>query len=193
MGTIDPTLIARTGPAELITSRELELCAAYLEPRWYAFYTCANREKRVARLLEGRALECFLPVHASVRRWKDRRVLIDLPLFPGYVFVRLPLRERLRVLEVPSVVQLVGFGGIPAALPEEEIQVLRRGLKTGICARPHPYLKVGRAVRVKSGPLQGMQGIVVRNKNRVRVVISFDLIMRSVAVEADITDLEPLG
>jgi transcription antitermination factor NusG len=186
-------MIARNNSPETIAPRDPELFAAYIEPRWYALYTCPNHEKRVAQQLDGRAVEYFLPVHVSVRRWKDRRVSIDLPLFPGYIFVHLPLRERLRALEVPSVVRLVGFGGVPTALPEEEIQILRRGLKSGICAQPHPYLRVGRRVRVKSGPLQGMQGIIVRRKNRVRVVISFDLIMRSVAVEADITDLEPLG
>jgi transcription antitermination factor NusG len=193
MGNFEPTMISRNNSADLIAPRELELFAAHIEPRWYALYICSNHEKRVAQQLECRAVECFLPVHASVRRWKDRRVSIDLPLFPGYIFVRLPLRERLRALAVPSVVRIVGFGGIPTALPEEEIQILRRGLETGICAQPHPYLRVGHRVRVKSGPLQGMQGILLRKKNRIRVVISFDLIMRSVAIEADVTDLEPLG
>jgi transcription antitermination factor NusG len=116
-----------------------------------------------------------------------------LPLFPGYVFVRLPLCERLRVLEIPGVAYLVGFNSVPTALPDEEIQVLRNGLKAGICAEPHPYVRVGNRVWVKSGPFQGMHGIIVKNRKRVRVVISLDLIMRSVAIETDIADLAPLA
>ncbi len=97
----------------------------YSERRWYAAYTCAQHEKRVAEQFTQRALENFLPQYASVRRWKDRRVRLELPLFPGDVFVRLALRERLRVLETPSVVRLVGFNGRPAALPDKEIEALQ--------------------------------------------------------------------
>lgn len=163
----------------------------YLEPRWYAAYTCAQHEKRVTKQLEERCVESFLPLYETVRRWKDRRVRLQMPLFPGYVFVRLALRDRLQVLQVPSVVRLVSFNGIPTALPEEEMESLRNGLRSGICAEPHPYLKVGKRVWIKSGPLQGMRGILVRKKNAIRVVVSLDLIMRSVAVETDLADLTP--
>ncbi|MGH9728165.1 MAG: transcription termination/antitermination NusG family protein, partial [Candidatus Acidiferrales bacterium] len=112
------------------------LLAASLEPRWYAAYTCANHEKRVAAELECRTIEHFLPVYSSTRRWKDRRVKLELPLFSGYVFVRLSLCNRLRVLQIPSVVQLVGFGGKPAALPDEEMEILRAGLSQGLRAEP---------------------------------------------------------
>src|SRR5256885_10371866 len=95
---------------------------------WYALYTCANHEKRVAAQLHARAVEHFLPVYSSVRRWKDRRVRLEFPLFPGYVFIRLALRDRWRVLEIPSVVRLVGFNGQPSALPAEEMEILRSGL-----------------------------------------------------------------
>jgi len=163
------------------------------ELHWYAAYTCANHEKRVAEQLVGRSVECFLPLYQSVRRWKDRRVQLQLPLFPGYVFVRLALRDRFQVLQAPGIVKLVGFGGTPAPLREEEINTLRTSLGSGVRAEPHPYLMVGHRVLVNSGPFQGMHGILVRKKNRVRVVISLDLIMRSVAFETDITELEPLG
>ena len=86
-------------------------------PHWYALYTCANHEKRVAAELHARAVENFLPLYSSVRRWKDRRVRLDLPLFPGYVFVRMALRDRLQVQQVPGVAHLVGFDGTPAVLP----------------------------------------------------------------------------
>jgi transcription antitermination factor NusG len=165
---------------------------AISEPRWYAAYTCANHEKRVAELLGVREVEHFLPMYSSVRRWKDRRVELNLPLFPGYIFVRLAMRDRLQVLQTPSVVRLVGFGGQPAAMPDQEMKALRQGLMHEMRIEPHPYLKVGHRVRVKSGPLQGLDGLLVRKKNVSRFVISLDLIMRSVAAEIDVAELEPI-
>jgi transcription termination/antitermination protein NusG len=129
-------------------------------------------------------------VYESMRRWKDRRVKLQLPLFPGYLFVRMPLQERLRVLQVPGVAYLVGFGGLPTALPEEEITALRRGLAHGICAEPHPYLTVGRRVRVKNGPLARLEGILLKRKKQARLVVSVELIQRSMAVEVEEADLE---
>jgi transcription antitermination factor NusG len=164
----------------------------YFEPRWYAVQTCANHEKRVLQQLGQRTVEAYLPQYESVRRWKDRRVRLDLPLFPGYVFVHLALRDRLRVLQTPSVVRLVGFGGQPAALPDQEIEALRLGLTHEMRIEPHPYLKVGQRVRVRTGPLQGLEGILVRKKNGSRFVISLDLIMRSVAAEIDMAELGPV-
>lgn len=164
---------------------------APLESHWYAAHVCSRHEKQVARQLEERRVSCFLPVYRSVRRWKDRRKELDLVLFPGYVFVHLDLKDRLRVLQVPSVVRLVSFNGQPAPLPDSEIEALNNGLAGGVRAEPHPYLKVGRRVQVKYGPLAGAQGILVRRKDKFRVVLSIDLIMRSVAVEVDEADVEP--
>ncbi len=163
----------------------------YFESHWYAAYTCARHEKRVAEQLEQRRVEIFLPLYESVRQWKDRRVRVQLPLFPGYVFVRLALRDRLRVLQVPSVVRLVGFNGHPTPLPDPEIQSIQTYLARNYRLEPHAYLRPGRRARVKSGPLQGLEGTVLRKKNRFRIVISLELIMRSVAVEMDDFDLEP--
>ena len=106
------------------------------------------------------------------------------------MFVHLALRDRVQVLQTPSVVRLVGFSGQPAALPDQEIEALRYGLTHDVRMEPHPYLNVGRRVRVTRGPLQGLEGILVRKKNRSRFVISLDLIMRSVAAEIDVTELE---
>lgn len=166
-----------------------ELPAAYREPRWYAAYTCANHEKQVAAQLLERNVEHFLPLYEAVHRWKDRRVRLRLPLFPGYVFARLPLCDRFEILQLPSVVRLVGFGGLPTALPDQEIETLRAGLSCGLRAQPHPYLALGRRVRIQNGPLAGMEGILQRRKGKFRVVLSVDLIMRSIAVEAGIVDL----
>ncbi len=159
---------------------------------WYALYTCPRHEKCVAQQIEQRSISCFLPLYRSVRRWKDRRKELELALFPGYVFVRLALKDRLRVLQLPSAVRLVSFNGRPAVLPEAEIDQLRERLARG-GVEPHPYLRVGRRVRVRGGPMQGLEGIIVRRKDRCRVVFSLDLIMRSVAVEVDESDVEPVA
>jgi transcription antitermination factor NusG len=164
---------------------------SFLEPRWYAAYTCAQHEKRVAAELGMREVEHFLPLYSSVRRWKDRRVTLELPLFPGYVFVRLALRERLRVVQIPSVVRLVGFNGLPTALPDEEMEILRKGICQSLRAEPHPFLTVGRRVRIIRGPFAGLEGVVKRKKSGMRVVVSLELIQRSVAVDVDATDLRP--
>lgn len=166
---------------------------AHSEPRWYAAYTCANHEKRVAEQLAVREVENFLPQYASVRRWKDRRVELELPLFPGYVFVRMALRDRLRALQVPGVARLVGFNGMPCALPEGDIEQIRNCLVQGSRVEPYPYLQVGRRARVKTGPLQGLEGIVLRRKNSARLILSLELVMRSVAVEIEEAELESVG
>jgi len=158
---------------------------------WYAAYTWVHHEKRVAQQLEERRVHCFLPLYRSVRRWKDRRKVLELALFPGYVFVRMDLRDRLQVLQLPGVVRLVSSRGQPASLPESEMEALYRGLTNQFSGEPHPYLKVGRRVRIVRGPLAGSEGILVRKKDWLRVVLSIDLLMRSVAIEVDAADLEP--
>ena len=155
-------------------------------------YTCANHEKRVADQFASRNVEHFLPQYESVRRWKDRKVRLHLPLFPGYLFVHLALQERLRVLQVPGVVRLVGFKGSPAPMPEEDMNRIREFLRHGWRAEPHPYLQVGRRACVVRGPLAGLEGIVARRKNRSRLVLSFELIQRSMAVEMDEADLKAI-
>src|SRR5215470_4543476 len=101
--------------SNVVGTNQLSACEAlpsvFAERHWYAAYTCANHEKRIAAELQARTVEHFSPLYSSVRRWKDRRVNLELPLFPGYVFVRLALSDRLRVLQIPSVVRLVGFNG----------------------------------------------------------------------------------
>jgi len=156
---------------------------------WFAAYTWAHHEKQVASQLKDRRIECFLPFYRAVHRWKDRRKELDIPLFPGYVFVQHPPEDRLRVLQVPGVVRFVSFGGRPAPVDNAEIESLRSGIGNGIRAEPHPYLKIGRRVRVKHGPMAGTEGILVRKKDQLRVVISVDLIMRSVALEIEAADL----
>jgi transcription antitermination factor NusG len=137
-------------------------------------------------------VEYFLPLYESLRRWKDRRVQLQLPLFPSYVFVRITQRDRLRVLEIPSMVRLVGFNGLPTALPDDEMEAMRGALTRELRAEPHPYLKVGRRARITNGPFVGLEGILLRKKGAFRVVLSIELIKRSIAVDVDSADVVPL-
>jgi len=169
-----------------------ELPADYLEPRWYAAYTSPHHEKFVAEQVRNQQIACCLPLYRSVRRWKDRRKELELPLFPGYLFVHIALRDRLQVLRLPGVVHLVSFHGKPSPLPTAEIEMLQQSSTHRDLLQPHPYLKIGKRVRVRSGPMSGVQGILIRRKDTFRVVLSVDLIMRSVALEVDVADVEPI-
>jgi transcription antitermination factor NusG len=159
---------------------------------WYAANIRSRHEKKVAEQLSGKDINFFLPLYTAQHRWKDRLAKVELPLFPGYLFVNIPLVERLKVLEVPGVVRLVSSGGTPVPLVDSEIDILRHGLTESLNAEPIPYLKVGTRVRIRYGPLAGLEGILTRKKDCLRVVISVDLIMRSIAVEIAAADLEAL-
>jgi transcriptional antiterminator NusG len=160
------------------------------ELRWYAVYTCAQHEQSVATQLTARSVECFLPLYERLRRWKDRRVKIQFPLFAGYVFARLSQKDRLRAVQVPGIVRLVGFNGHPTPLSDDEILALRSALSVSLDAEPCPYVQVGRRVRILSGPLAGLEGVLLKKKSGVRFVISLHLIQRSVTVEVQSADLE---
>ena len=177
-------------PRSLVGAGLAPPAAGLQDERWYAAYTCANHEKRVAAQLQARSVEHVLPFYSSLRRWKDRRVLVDIPLFPGYVFVRLALCQRLRVLQIPSVVRLVGFGGQPHALADGEVALLRNSLTGATRFAPHPHLSAGSRVRIARGPLRGVEGILVRKKKQFRVVLSIDVIACSASVEVDSADIE---
>lgn len=158
---------------------------------WFAAYTTSRHEKRVARHLGQRQIEHFLPVYREQHRWKDgSRVLVDLPLFPGYVFVRICPHDKVGVLEVPGVVSLIGTGSKPIPLPDFEVDALR-GLDP-MRAEPHPLLATGQRVRIKVGALTGLEGIVLREKSGFRVVLTLDLLMQSIAIEVNGDDVEPV-
>jgi len=160
---------------------------------WFAVYTTARHEKRVDQHLGVRGIEHYLPVYQAQRKWSDgSRVTLNLPLFPGYIFVHIERAQRVSVLEVPGVLAIVGgTGGRPAPLPLADIEALRTGLHLRR-AEPHPLLQVGQRARIRSGALAGMEGVVVRRKNSFRVVLTMDAIMQSIAVEVDANELEPI-
>jgi transcription antitermination factor NusG len=160
--------------------------------RWFAVYTLPRHEKRIAHHFNIRHIESFLPLYRTLRKWKDgSKANLELPLFPGYVFVRMVKRERVKVLEVPGVLSIAGCGREPTPLPDIEIDALRSGVALGKI-EPHAYLVLGEKVRITSGPMAGLEGVLVRRKNSFRVVVTLSMIMQSVSVELDISDVEPV-
>jgi transcription antitermination factor NusG len=159
---------------------------------WLAAYTTPRHEKAVARHLVARDVEYFLPLIKSVRRWKNGcNVAVESPVFPNYVFVRTTRLRSGIVREVPGVLAFAGSWKSAAAMSDSEIEWLRNELPLRKF-EPHPYLVVGNKVRIKSGPLMGTSGILLRKKGGLRVVISVELIQQSVAVEVDAREIDPI-
>jgi transcription antitermination factor NusG len=154
-------------------------------PNWFAIYTRHQHEKLAASSLAYKGFEVFLPLYTAVRQWSDRTKELSLPLFPCYLFLRGGLEERLSILTTPGVHGLVGFAGVAAVIPDAEIEALRQAMVRGARVEPHPFLKCGDWVRVKSGPLEGIEGVLVRHKSQFRLVLSVDLVQKSAAVEVD--------
>ena len=159
-------------------------------PAWHALYTRHQHEKVTARLLTQRGFDILLPLYTASHRWKDRVKKLSLPLLPGYVFFRGGLDRRLDMLTTPGVVSLLRSGDQIAVIPEEEIQAVRQILESRIQAEPHPFLQCGDRVKVKFGPLAGIEGILVRKKDQFRLVLSVEALNRSIAVEIDGTAVE---
>jgi transcription antitermination factor NusG len=176
-----------------VVAHEAEVGAEVTNSRWFALYTTCRHEKRIAQHLSQREIEHYLPLYKADRKWRDgSRVTLDLPLFPGYIFVRIQRAQRVSVLSVPGALAVVGgTGGEPAPLPDGAIEALRTGLREHRI-EPHPLLRVGQLARIRSGAFAGMEGVVVRKKSGFRVVLTLEQIMQSVAVELDEEDVEPL-
>jgi transcription antitermination factor NusG len=164
-----------------------------LNSNWFALYTTSRHEKRVAQHLDQRHIEFFLPLYLSRRKWNNgSKVTLELPLFPGYLFVRIQRNQRAGVLSVPGALAVVGgTGGEPAALPDSTVDALRQVLELR-AAEPHPLITAGQRARIRTGPLAGLEGVVVRSKSNLRVVITVAHIMKSFSVEVDLENLEPL-
>ncbi len=154
-------------------------------PGWYALYTRHQHEKAVARVLSEKGFQVFLPVHTVARRWKDRMKELSLPLFPCYLFLWGELKRKSEIVTTPGFHSFVGFGDQPITIPQEEIEAVRQAINSGSTVEPCPYLRFGDKVRISSGPLEGIEGILVRKKNGCRLVLSVDLLEKSVAVEVD--------
>jgi transcription antitermination factor NusG len=143
-------------------------------------------------MLQAKGYEVFLPLYESMRRWKDRRKQLSLPLFPCYVFVRGALERRLPILTTPGVHMIICRGERVATIPEEEIAAIRRTVEGRFRVEPHPFLHCGDRVRVMRGSLEGVEGILTRKKNLYRLVLSVEMLAQSVAVEIDALDVVPV-
>jgi transcription antitermination factor NusG len=168
----------------------MQICGE--KSRWFAVRTATGREKSVASQLQGKGLEDFVPVYRTRRRYSDRMKELELPLFPGYIFCRFDFDNRLPVLVTPGVQLIVGFGKMPTPVADSEIEALRRVVASGAAQPHHQYLTIGERVRVREGSLAGVEGILVDVKNSWRIVLSVELLQRSVSVELDRAAIEPV-
>jgi len=161
-----------------------------LEPAWYALYTRHQHEKTVAHILSRKGFEVFLPLYTTVHRWKDRQKRLSLPLYPSYVFLRDSLERKLQILTTPGLHSIVGTADGPQPIPDYEIDAVKRVIESSVAVEPHPFLQCGDRVRVLGGPLEGIEGILVRKKNSFRLVLSVEMLMKSIAVEVDASLVE---
>jgi transcription antitermination factor NusG len=162
--------------------------------RWYAVHTRSRHEKQVARQLTEKRIEAFLPLRTEVHRWRDRYKKVEVPLFSGYLFVQLahePLR-RLSVLQTPGVVRIVGFGKRDEPVPDEQIEAIRRVVESDVLLHKHRYLRVGQRVKILSGALAGVEGVLKRIKGHDRLVINVEPIRQAVAVEISGYEVAPV-
>ncbi len=164
------------------------------DERWFALQTRARHEKMIVQRLSDKGVTTFLPLVRQVHRWSDRQKSVELPLFSCYVFVKLiPSNdERLRVLFVDGGLKFVGPGGQGTPIPDEQIQAIRTLMEEQLPYSFHPFLKIGQRVRIRSGALQGVEGILVSRVGARSLVISLDVIQRSLAVRIEGYDIEPV-
>ena len=160
-----------------------------MRPHWYAAYTLPRHEKSVADRLSSHEVETYLPVYSVGRTWNRRRAEVELPLFPGYVFVKMIIANKVRILAHPGVIRLVGFNGSAVALPDGEIETLRSSL-ANYKAEPYPFLTVGKRVKITSGPFSGLEGRIIRRKGKMRLIVSLELIQRAILLEVDAAETQ---
>ena len=154
---------------------------------WYALQCWLRKESQIAAQLEDQGLECFLPKYRRMREWSDRKKEVEQPLFPGYLFCRFEYTRRRPVVVTPGVLQIVGCGRTPMPIEDREIEAIQIAVESGIPSQPWPYLEVGERVRIHTGKLSGLEGILVNFKGHHRVVLSVSLLQRSVALEVDLS------
>jgi transcription antitermination factor NusG len=160
---------------------------------WFALRVKSGSEKLVAAMAQHKGFEPFLPLHQSRRRWSDRFKTLEVPLFPGYLFCRLDARNRMLLLTVPGVLHFVGIGKTPVPVAESEIAAIQAVVKSGLTVEPWPFLTVGQRVRLEYGPMAGLEGLLIEVRKQHRVVVSVDLLQRSIAMEVEHDWVMPLN
>lgn len=169
--------------------------APLLEPTyWYAIQTRARHEKKVVQKLQEKGATTFLPLVTQTHRWSDRFKVIELPLFPCYAFARLApsVEMRLPALQTPGLLSIVGVHGAGAPIPDKEIEDIQTLMAQNVSSSLYPFIKVGQRVRIRGGCLDGVEGILVAEKSERRLVVSIELIQRSVSVLIDGYEVEPI-
>jgi transcription antitermination factor NusG len=157
----------------------------YIAYPWFALQTMPKNERKVERLLKQKGYDCFTPIYRSKRKWSDRTVVIDFPLFPGYVFCRFNHSAMGKAISTQGVTRIVGFGGTPAEVAREEVEALQLLARSDFLRQPWKYLPDGTRVLVETGPLAGVQGVIGAGENKKQLVISITLLQRSVAIQLD--------
>jgi len=160
---------------------------------WYAVRTRSRHEKVVERQLQGKGIDVFYPVTSQIHRWSDRKKRVECPLFAGYTFVRIPqsVEERIRVLQTPGVVELVGKQGQGIPIPAEQIDAVRALVAGDVPFAKHPFLKIGQRVRVRGGSLDGVEGILLAQNGSRHLIISVEPIQRSISISVEGYEVEP--
>ncbi len=171
--------------SELETANELR--------SWMAVRVRPNFEQAVLRALQGKGLDSFLPTYAQERHWSDRKKTLSVPLFPGYLFCRTNKLQRLPILTIPAVKEIIGFSGIPATIPEEEIEAVRRFVSSDLPIAPCAFLHAGQRVLLEHGPLAGVEGILSEFRGKHRVIVSVSLLQRSIAAEVNANWIRPVN
>jgi transcription antitermination factor NusG len=168
--------------------------AVIVEPRWYAVHTRARHEQKVTTQLQGRGVTTFLPLIAQRHRWSDRNKTIQLALFPCYTFVRIEAcpEKRLTTLQTPGVLGFVGVRGVGVPIPDKEIEDIQTLFANNVTCALYPFVRVGQRVRIRGGCLDGIEGLLVAKNSDRSLIVSIELIQRSVAVRIEGYDVEPV-
>jgi len=164
------------------------------ESNWYAIHTRPRHEKCIAQLLQENKVFTFLPLIEQIRQWSDRRSKVEVPMFSCYAFVRIvqETEERLKVLRTPGVLGFVGNERQGAPIPNEQVENLRKAIRENIPCSEHPFLSAGKRVRIRGGSLDGVEGILVRQGEDQSLVVSVELLRRSVSIRVEGYDIEVL-
>ena len=158
---------------------------------WYAIHTKSKHEKLISQLCSKRQIEAYLPVRKILKKWSDRKKMIEFPLFPGYIFVNICLNEKNNVLNLKGVVRILG-GSVPEIIPFEQLETLRKFEAADVEVDPYLHLKPGNLVKVIKGPFRGSTGFLVRKQSKYRLCVNIKLIMQSASVEIDASDVEKI-
>jgi transcription antitermination factor NusG len=162
------------------------------DTKWYALQLRPRLERSVAQHLQYKGYDQYLPMYRSRRRWSDRVKELELPLFPGYIFCKFDVLDRLPVLVIPGVISIVSSGKMPLPIPEQQIQAVQTVVTSGLPYGPLAALHAGQPVEVKCGPLRGLEGIVLELRNTYQLIISVPLLSRSVSVVIDRDSVVPI-